>query len=375
MSFSVAEQTKTQLKKTPLHETHLRMGARMVEFGGWMMPVQYSGILEEHRAVRQRAGLFDISHMGEIEVRGGGALDFSQGLITGDLSKSEIGRAQYNLLLKESGGTLDDLIVYHRGEDQYFIVVNAANTEKDFSWISSHAPSGLQLEDLSLEMGLLALQGPRAEAILQPLVEFPLSEIGYYWAREGMVAGHQAYIARTGYTGEDGFELFVPWDVTPGLWDILLEAGQSQGLLPCGLGARDTLRLEACFPLYGHELDETITPLEAGLAKFVSLEKEEFIGRQALLQQKEKGLQRRLMGLKMQDPGIPRQGYTILRDDQEVGFVTSGTHSPTLGYAVALGFVAAESAQLDSTFEVLIHGQPRRAVSVPRPFYKRSPQK
>lgn len=375
MSFSVAEQTKTQLKKTPLHETHLRMGARMVEFGGWMMPVQYSGILEEHRAVRQRTGLFDISHMGEIEVRGGGALDFLQGLITGDLSKSEIGRAQYNLLLQDNGGTLDDLIVYHRGEDQYFIVVNAANTEEDFHWISSHAPSGLQLEDLSLETGLLALQGPWAETILQPLVEFPLSEIGYYWAREGMVAGHQAYIARTGYTGEDGFELFVPWDVTPGLWDILLQAGQSQGLLPCGLGARDTLRLEACFPLYGHELDETITPLEAGLAKFVSLEKGEFIGRQALLQQKEKGLQRRLMGLKMQDPGIPRQGYTILRDGQEVGFVTSGTHSPTLGYAVALGFVAAEFAQLDSTFEVLIHGQPRRAVSVPRPFYKRSKQK
>lgn len=359
------------LKRTPLYEAHRRRGARIVEFAGWLMPLQYESIIAEHKAVRERAGLFDISHMGEIELRGPQAGEFMQWLLTNDLAKVDVGRAQYNLMLREDGGALDDLVVYRRGEDRFFIVVNAANTEKDLQWMATHAPKGVSVDDVSLKTALLALQGPGAQTILQQLVDFDLDGLRYYWAREGKVAGLPAYIARTGYTGEDGFELFVDGERAPTLWETFLDAGQEENILPCGLGARDTLRLEACFALYGHEITEEISPLEAGLERFVALDKGEFIGSKALLLQKERGLKRRLAALKMEDPGIPRQGYPLLSDGREVGAVTSGTHSPTLGYPIALALASPDKTQVSSALQILIHGQPRRARVVETPFYKR----
>lgn len=365
--MAIVEKT---LKRTPLSEIHERAGARMVEFGGWWMPVQFSSILEEHRAVRQRAGLFDVSHMGEIEVRGPGAFSLLQRLLTNDLAKLEIGQAQYTLLCREDGGTLDDLLCYRLGADRYLLVVNAANAERDYNWIAEHA-QGVEVIDRTLETALLALQGPSAESILRGLTPIELSSVKTYRAAEGYVAGKPALVARTGYSGENGFEIFLAWNEAEAVWEQLLLAGKSQGLLPAGLGARDTLRLEAGFALYGHELSEEYSPLEADLWRFVALEKGEFIGRQAMQRQRSQGLRRALVGLRMIDPGIPRQGYSVLAGDRPVGAVASGGLSPSLGVSIAMAYVAVEHSPLDSSLAVLIHGRPRRAVVVSRPFYKR----
>ncbi len=358
-------------KRTPLYERHLELGARMIEFGGWEMPVQYSGILEEHRAVREKAGLFDVSHMGEIQVSGKDALSFLRYMLTNDPANLAIGQAQYTFLCLPTGGVIDDLITYRLGETDYMLVVNAANIEKDHAWLADHATDNVTVTNVSDAKGLLSLQGPRAVDILRPLTDVDLSQLAYYHATTGQVTGIPTFIARTGYTGEDGFELMVDTAYVVELWDTLLEVGHQHGLIPVGLGARDTLRLEAAMPLYGHELDENINPLEAGLDRFVKLDKEDFIGREALLAIKEKGPTRRLVGFEMMGRGIARQGYEIRHGDRSVGVVTSGTYAPYLNKAIGMGFVSAELTKPGTRLEIVIRRKPIPAQVVKRPFYKR----
>lgn len=367
--------TAMALKRTPLYEAHKQLGARLVEFGGWEMPVQYSGILDEHRAVRQRAGLFDVSHMGEFRVEGPAALDFLQGLVPNDVSRLVDNQALYSQICRPDGGTLDDLIIYRLGEDRYMVVVNAGTMEKDWAWFSEHATGrdGVTLTNISAETALVALQGPLATQIIQPLTETPLSEIAYYHCRSGAVADIECIISRTGYTGEEGFELYCSSERVAALWNALLEAGKPYGLLPAGLGARDTLRLEAGYCLYDHELTEAITPLEAGLGWTVKLNKgSDFIGREALAREKQEGLRRKLVGIEPRDRGIPRAGYAILRDGQRIGSVTSGTMCPTLERPAALGYVSPADATPGTEVEIEIRGKAVPAVIVPLPFYKRA---
>jgi aminomethyltransferase len=364
----------TALKRTPLFETHKRLGARLVEFGGWEMPVQYSGILEEHRAVRQRAGLFDVSHMGEFRVEGPGALDFLQSLVPNDVSRLAVHQALYTQLCRPNGGTVDDLLIYRLGESEFMTVVNAGTTDKDWAWCTEHAAGrdDVTLTNISDQTALIALQGPLAEQILQGLTDTPLAEIAYYHFRPGVVTGIDCLISRTGYTGEDGFELYCAPERAVDLWDALMVAGQPHGLLPAGLGARDTLRLEAGYALYGHELTDDITPLEAGLGWSVKLNKgDDFIGRQALADEKEHGLRRKLVGIALNDRGIPRAGYPILRDGQVIGEVTSGTMGPTVERPVAMGYVPAADAAPGTQVAVDIRGKTVPATVVALPFYKR----
>ncbi|MBB6284633.1 glycine cleavage system aminomethyltransferase GcvT [Geobacillus subterraneus] len=362
------------LKRTPLFPVYARYGAKMVEFGGWEMPVQFSSIKEEHEAVRTRAGLFDVSHMGEITVRGRGSLAFLQKLMTNDVAKLRPGRAQYTLMCDENGGTVDDLLIYQKGEDDYLLVVNAANTEKDFTWLSEHADDGVRLEDVSAETAQLALQGPAAERVLQKLTNVDLSTLRPFSFQDDVeAAGVKALVSRTGYTGEDGFELYCQAKDAITLWEAILTAGAEDGVLPCGLGARDTLRFEACLPLYGQELSATISPLEAGLGFAVKTEKETpFIGQAMLKRQKEAGPPRRLVGIEMIDKGIPRHGYRVFAADEEAGFVTTGTQSPTLKKNIGLALVKAEAAAIGQEVEVDIRGKRLKATIVPTPFYKRA---
>ena len=364
----------TTLKRTPLFDAHRELGARLVEFGGWEMPVQYSGILEEHRAVRERAGLFDVSHMGEFRVEGPGAQSFLNWLVPNDVSHLAINQALYSQLCRPDGGTVDDLLIYHLGDERYMTVVNAGTLEKDWAWIDEHAAgrADVTITNVSDETALIALQGPLALTILQPLTETDLSAIAYYHCLPGTVAGIECLISRTGYTGEDGVELYHPANRAVELWRALLKAGEPHGLLPAGLGARDTLRLEAGYCLYGHELSDDITPLEAGLGWTVKLNKDsDFIGKQALVTEKRDGLRRKLVGIKLSERGIPRAGYPILRDGQPIGEVTSGTMCPTLGHAAALGFVPPGAAVPGEELAVEIRGKTIPAVVTPLPFYKR----
>jgi aminomethyltransferase len=358
------------LKKTVLHAAHRRAGAKMVEFAGWQMPVQYSGVIDEHLAVRSRAGLFDVSHMGEIEVRGAGALEFCQRISANDVARIKISQAQYNLLLHENGGIVDDVIFYRLESDRFLICVNASNCEKDFSWMRRHAGAGVEVTDMSARYAQLALQGPLAKKILQPLTALALGELKTFHFQFADVASVRCLISRTGYTGEDGFELYCDADAAEGLWASLLRAGAGDGLMPAGLGARDTLRLEKGYPLYGHELDDTTTPLEAGLDWVVKLSKPTFMGRDAILRQKSEGVHRRLVGLELLEPGIARNGYALYRHGRAVGHVTSGTKSPTLGKSIALGYVSREAAEGDENIEVEIRGRRTRAKIVSLPFVK-----
>ncbi len=359
------------MKRTPLYDTHRELGARMVEFGGWEMPVQYTSILEEHHAVRRRAGLFDVSHMGQVDMRGPDALNFLRRLVTNDPANLTIGQAQYTLMCLDTGGVVDDLIVYRLGDDHYIAVVNASNADKDYAWMVAHADGNLKLDNISDATALLALQGPQAQAILQPLTDAQLSRLAYYHCTSGQVAGMQALIMRTGYTGEDGFELMVPGEQATKLWRTLMAAGTPHGLLPAGLGARDTLRLEASMPLYGHELNEEINPLEAGLDRYVKLGKD-FVGRDAIVAARAKGLTRQLIGLELVERGIPRQDYPIEHAGKAVGRVTSGTLSPTLDKPIGMGFVSAGLTEPGTELEVVIRNRPVRARVVKRPFYRRS---
>jgi aminomethyltransferase len=369
------ETAATALQRTPLFERHQALGARLVEFGGWEMPVQYSGIIEEHRAVRERAGLFDVSHMGEFRITGSGALAFLQSLVPNDVSKLAINQALYTQLCLPTGGTVDDLLIYHLGTDDYMAVVNAGTMPKDWAWFTEHAAAhaDVTLRNDSATTGLIALQGPAAQRILQPLTTTDLHTIAYYHCQPGTVSGIECLISRTGYTGEDGFELYCSAGQVGALWDALLAAGRPEGLLPAGLGARDTLRLEAGYCLYGHELTEDITPLEAGLGWSVKLNKEsDFIGRQALLDEKQHGLKRKLVGIVLRDRGIPRAGYAIMREGERIGEVTSGTMCPTLEQAVALGYVPPDAAAPGTQLAIEIRGKPVAAEVVTLPFYKRA---
>ncbi len=357
--------------RTPLYDTHVRAGARIVEFAGWEMPVQYAGILAEHETVRKRAGLFDVSHMGEVVFRGPKALEALQRVFTNDLSKTADGQAQYGCLCRDSGGIVDDVVVYRRAADDLLVCVNAANRKKDFDWLAAHA-GGADVKNESDDWAQLAFQGPLAARILQRLTKVNLSAIKTYRFTSGEVAGVPCIVARTGYTGEDGFELFCPPGRAASLWDALLDAGKPEQAAPAGLGARDSLRLEMAYRLYGSDMDDSTTPLEAGLAWVVKLEKGDFVGRDALLKQKEAGLTRKLVGFVLTDAGIARHGYPVLQDGRKVGDVTSGTKSPSLGTSIGLAYVPTALAAEGSTFAVEIRGRAAAARVVKTPFYTRS---
>lgn len=362
------------LKQTPLNAAHKAMGARMVEFGGWEMPVQYRGILDEHRAVRQAAGLFDLGHMGRLEVTGPDAAAFLNWVATNDVCALQEGQAHYSLLCRPDGNVIDDILIYHL-PGRYLVVVNAANTGKDMAWLMARRAErpdwSVTVRDISAATMMLALQGPRAAAILQPLTDLDLDALPAFGCAEGAVAGVPAIVARTGYTGEDGFELYFAVDQAERLWTTLLEAGRPHGLAPVGLGARDTLRLEAKMALYGHELTESINPYEARLGWAVKLDKGDFIGRAALAAINARGPARKLVGFKMVGRGVPRADYPIVNDGEVVGHVTSGTMSPTLGEAIGLGLIRADLAGVGRPLFVLIRDRPVAAVQVPTPFYRR----
>jgi aminomethyltransferase len=357
------------LKKTPLNEIHRALGARMVPFGGWDMPVQYSGVIDEHRAVRTKAGLFDVSHMGEIEVRGADAAAVCQALITNDVGLlRENGQIIYSAICYPNGGLVDDVLLHRFAPDHYLFVVNASNIEKDFEFLKEHAPQGADIRNVSDAWAQLALQGPEAEKILAKLTGLPLADIAYYNFSEGAVAGIDGFVARTGYTGEDGFELYVPANRGADLWNAVMEAGAPLGLLPIGLGARDTLRLEMGYSLYGHELSAEISPLEAGLGWVTKLDNGEFVGRDALVKQKAAGVPRELIGLKMLERGIPRDGYPVAAASGPIGVVTSGTQSPTLNVGVAMALVKRGSASVGDQLTVEIRNKPFRVEVVKTPF-------
>jgi aminomethyltransferase len=362
------------VKKTPLNQVHRELGARMVDFGGWDMPVQYSGVIEEHLAVRQAAGLFDVSHMGEIEVTGADALAFIQHLTINDAVKLVDGQIQYSAFCYPEGGVVDDVTLYRFNESHFLFCVNASNTDKDFAWmqqvLAESAMNDVTLNNRSSEFAQLALQGPKSEEILAALTNVVLADIVYYHFCEGVVADVKMIISRTGYTGEEGFELYLPATAAVNVWQQLLVAGALHGLLPIGLGARDTLRLEKGYALYGHELSESISPLEAGLAWITKLDKPDFVGKAALLAQKNHGIPRRRVGLVMQERGIPREGYPVFDGDREVGVVTSGTMSPTLKVGIALALVEPAAAGVDSELQVAIRSRRMSAKVVRTPFVK-----
>ena len=359
------------LKQTPLNAVHRQMGAKMVPFGGWDMPVQYSGIIEEHRAVRGAAGVFDVSHMGEIEFRGPAALEAVQRLTTNDASRLQVGQVQYSALTTEAGTFVDDLTVYKFADDHYILTVNAANIDKDFAWMRDCTRGKVQVRNLSDETALIAVQGPKAVEILQKLTPVELGSIRYYWFRQGKVLGEDTVISRTGYTGEDGFEVYLPPQRAAALWNALMEAGAPFGLKPCGLGARDTLRLEAKMALYGNDIDDKHTVLEADLAWIVKLEKGDFIGKPVLAEQKAGGVGRKLVGFEMVGRGIARSHYKIVKGGQPIGEVTSGGPAPWLSKNIGLGYVAVEHSSIGTEFDVLIRDTPVAARVVPTPFYKR----
>ncbi|HTP50173.1 MAG TPA: glycine cleavage system aminomethyltransferase GcvT [Anaeromyxobacteraceae bacterium] len=358
-------------QRTPLYDVHVRSGARMVEFAGWDMPVQYQGLLAEHEAVRSRAGLFDVSHMGEVVFRGPRALEALNRVFTNDLGRLMDGQAQYGCLCRDNGGIVDDVVVYRRKAEDLLVCVNAGNRKKDFEWLRDHA-GGAEVRNESDDWVQLALQGPRAAAILGRLTKVDLGSLKTFRFTDGEVAGVPCILARTGYTGEDGFECFCRPDQGERLWNALLEAGKPDGLEPAGLGARDTLRLEMAYRLYGSDMDDTTTPLEAGLAWVVKTEKGDFVGRDAILRQKAGGLPRKLVGFVLTDSGIGRHGYDVTRDGQKVGTVTSGTRSPSLKTSIGLAYVPPALAAEGSTFAVDIRGRPAAAQVVKTPFYKRT---
>lgn len=357
--------------RTPLYETHRKAGARLVEFAGWDMPVQYAGLLAEHEAVRTRVGLFDVSHMGEVVFRGPRALETLNRLFTNDLGKVVDGQAQYGCLCRQDGGIVDDVVVYRRAADDLLVCVNASNRQKDFEWLAGGAGGGVDVKDESDGWAQLALQGPLAAQLLQRLTNANLSALRSYRFARGEVAGVPSLVARTGYTGEDGFEIFCPPGEATKIWDELMEAGRHEKLAPCGLGARDSLRLEMAYRLYGADMDDRTTPLEAGLGWAVKLDKGDFTGREALVRQREQGVGRKLVGFALTEPGIARHGHAVLQGGNPVGQVTSGTRSPSLGTSIGLAYLPPALAAEGSTFAVEIRGRPTAARAVKTPFYTR----
>jgi aminomethyltransferase len=362
-----------ELRKTPLNARHRAANARMVAYAGWDMPVEYSGIINEHMAVRTRAGVFDVSHMGEIEVAGKDALAAVQRISSNDASQLSVGQAQYAGLLTPAGTYVDDMIVYRMGPNHFMLVVNASNVAKDFAWISEQIkPAGeVAAIDSSSRYALISIQGPAAAEVLQPLATVELDEIQPFWFTYGHVADARVTIARTGYTGEDGFEIFVPPAQADAVWRGLLESGRSVDVVPVGLGARDTLRLEASMRLYGNDIDESTNALEAGLGWTLGWQKE-FIGRDALREQKDQGLTRKLIGFEMIDRGIARHGYPVVRGGKPIGVVTSGTHTPFLKKAIGMAYVPFDMAQAGTEFDIDVRGRVSKARVVAMPFYKRA---
>jgi aminomethyltransferase len=364
------------LRETALVDIHRGLGAKLIEFGGWLMPVQYSGILDEHRTVRERAGLFDLSHMGELFVEGAEAGDALAAALVTDPRALAMGRAQYSMMLADDGGIIDDLIVYRLGSERFLVVANAGNAGVVSDELAERLGAWKAVvDDRSQTTSLVAIQGPRSAEILGPVTDVDLSELRYYAIAQGNVAGVPALVARTGYTGEDGFELFVDWAAGPTVWTAVLEAGRGAGLLPIGLGARDTLRLEAGMPLYGNELDRATNPYEAGQGRIVKLDKPgDFVGRAALERVNREGIAKRLVGLTITGRGIARHGHPVLAGDRPSGVVTSGSHSPTLGHPIAMAYVAPSDGEPGTMLEVEIREQRVAAEPVPLPFYKRPRQ-
>lgn len=361
------------LRRTPLHDLHRELGARLMEFAGYEMPVQYEGIIAEHRAVRSAAGLFDVSHMGRFLLRGDGALPLLQWTTANDASRLRVGQAQYTLLTNPQGGVKDDLIIYRLAPDEYLAVVNAANRPKVWDWLAEHASPQVEMEDVTEETCLLAWQGPRAAGILDELVPDRLDQVGSFEVRATELYGRPVRLFRTGYTGEDGFEIMCQAEDAAAVWTRLLEAGRPAEARPAGLGARDTLRLEMGYCLYGHELTEVTNPIEAGLGWVVKLDKPGgFVGREAIEQVKRQGPSRRLVGLRMEDGGVPRQGCPVTAGGEEIGRVTSGSHSPSLEMAIGLAYVARPKAEEGRAVEVVIRDRPRRARLHRARFYERA---
>jgi aminomethyltransferase len=362
----------TPLKRTPLWQAHVDAGARMVPFGGWDMPVQYRGIVEEHRTVRAAVGCFDVSHMGEFEVEGPPALAALQRLTTNDVAALEVGQVQYSLLCDRHGGIVDDLTVYRLAADRFMLTVNASNIDKDWAHVTEQSTEhgrGPRWRNVSAATGLIAVQGPKAEALVGRLADLAVHAIGYYRFAAGKVAGVGALISRTGYTGEDGFELYVAAGDTERLWTALLDAGRSDGAAPIGLGARDTLRLEMRYALYGNDIDETTNPLEAGLGWVVKPAKGEFLGRAAIEQVRAAGPARKLIGLEMADRSVARHGYPIVKDGARIGVVTSGTYGPSVDRSIAMAYVTSAHAAVGTELGVEIRGQVKGARVVTTPFH------
>ena len=361
------------LRKTPLHARHLASNARMVPYAGWEMPVEYSGITNEHLAVRSRAGLFDVSHMGEIEIAGKDALAAVQRISSNDASRLSIGQAHYAALPTPSGTFVDDMLVYRMAPSHFMLVVNAANVAKDYAWISEQVKlaGDVAVVDSSSRYALIAIQGPAAREVLQPLTAVELGQIRYYWFSYGEVAAARVTISRTGYTGEDGFEIFVPPNMADRVWQAVLDSGRQADVIPCGLGARDTLRLEAAMRLYGNDIDESTTVLEADLGWTIGWKKADFIGKDALLRQKESGVARKLVGFEMSERGIARHGYAVVRGGTQVGTVTSGTQTPFLKKAIGMAYVPVDMSTPDTEIEIDIRGRALKATVTPLPFYKR----
>jgi len=358
------------MKKIPLNDWHVSHGAKMVEFGGFLMPVSYSGVLAEHQAVRERCGLFDISHMGEFYFEGEAAQAFLQSVTTNDLRTLHDGEAQYSLLLNETGGVVDDIIVYRINATRFMLCVNAANIQKDFAWLRARLPQGLSMEDRSDEMGMIALQGPASERVLAAM-DFDLESLQRFQFSFPRLAENPVMLSRTGYTGEEGCEIFLPNESLPAVWEALLRAGAPHGIVPIGLGARDTLRLEMAYPLYGHELNDEINPFEAGLAWVVKMEKGDFVGRPALQKIQAAGVARRRVGLAMLDPGIPREGLRVILQDRPVGVVCSGTFSPTLKVGIATALIDRTANPDSGEILIDIRGKLKKAKIVQLPFIKR----
>ncbi|HEX2439664.1 MAG TPA: glycine cleavage system aminomethyltransferase GcvT [Methylomirabilota bacterium] len=358
----------TSLKRTPLHAAHVKAGARMVPFGGWDMPVQYSGIVEEHRTVRAAAGCFDVSHMGEFEVEGPDALPALQRLTTNDVTALEIGQVQYSVLCHDGGGIVDDLTVYRLAPDRYMLTVNAGNIDKDWAHVTTHGGEA-RWRNVSDATGLIAVQGPKAEALVGRLADVDVTRVGYYRFEHGHVAGVATLISRTGYTGEDGFELYVPAEGAERLWTALLEAGRADGVAPIGLGARDTLRLEMRYALYGNDIDDTTNPLEAGLGWVVKPAKGEFLGRAAIERVRAAGLARRLVGLEMTERAVARHGYPVVKDGTTTGIVTSGSYGPSVDRYIAMAYVGSAHAAVGTEVGVEIRGQVKSARVVKTPFH------
>ncbi len=360
------------LKRTAFYDVHAGLGGKIVAFAGFEMPVQYTGIVEEHQRVRTRVGVFDVSHMGEVEVWGGDALAFLQKITVNDVARLTPGRVQYSAMCYEDGGIVDDLLVYHMG-DRYMVVINASNVDKDLVWMRKNLSGDVRLNDISDATSLLAVQGPASKAVLQKITDVPLDPIEYYHWVSGKVAGQAMIISRTGYTGELGYELYFPSDRALGerIWGAIMEAGKQAGIGPTGLGARDTLRLEMGFCLYGNDIDQTTHPLEAGLGWITKLDKSSFNGRDVLVQAKKDGLKRKLVGFVVEEKAFPRHGYPIAAAGREIGTVTSGTFSPTLEKGIGMGYVPVELSKIGTSLQIMIRNKPVPATVVALPFVKK----